>query len=150
MTMENKNDIIILRSYPQNSENVSEKEPIEWIVIDQKEDCILCISKYLLDCKPYNETLEKVTWERSTLRKWLNSEFFCTAFTEDEQKRIHITDVKNPSHDTQDLIFLLSYDEAEKYFEFEERGVKTTAYARAQGAWFFTENEDEYNNNGLW
>jgi len=146
--MENKNDIVILGSYPQSSENISEKEPIEWIMIDQKEDGILCISKYLLDCKPYNETLEKVTWERSTLRKWLNSEFLCSAFTEDEQNRILVTDVKNPLHDTQDRIFLLSYDEAEEYFEFDERRVKTTAYARAQGAWFIA--EDEYNSNGSW
>lgn len=153
--MVNENNTIILGSYPQSSVVFQKKEPLEWIVLDKKEDRLFCVSKYLLDCKPYNEKLEKLTWKTCTLRKWLNNEFFYNAFTENEQKRILVTDVENPNYNTQDRIFLLSYDEAEKYFEFEERGAETTAYAREQGSWFLSEKEgaesdDRHINNGLW
>lgn len=64
-----------------------------------------------------------------------------------------INDEQRPKYNTMDRIFLLSYDEAEKYFEFEERVAKTTAYARSQGAWFLDENEAEDDselNTGSW
>lgn len=48
--------------YPQNMG--LEKEAIEWIVLKNENNSCLCISKYLLDCKPYHEFLEKVIWGR--------------------------------------------------------------------------------------
>lgn len=146
-----KNSMIKMGAYPQNNESL-EKEPIEWVILKQEEHRVLCISKYLLDCKPYHEILENVTWEKCTLRKWLNHDFFFAAFSEEEQEKILISNVKNPAKDTQDSIFLLSYDEASKYFEFEERATKTTAYARLQGAWFVDEDERvcEHGKNGSW
>lgn len=143
--MSNIGDIIVLGSYPQNSMDFSKKEPIEWIVLDIKEGNLFCISKYLLDCKPYHKILEKTTWSKCTLRNWLNQDFFQQAFTAEEQRKILVTDIindkKRSEYNTQDRIFLLSCDEAEKYFEFEERATKTTAYARTQGAWFLNEKE---------
>lgn len=52
--MANIGDIITLGSYPQNNSYYSKGEAIEWIVLDKNNECLLCISKYLLDCKPYN------------------------------------------------------------------------------------------------
>lgn len=148
--MENKGEIVIFGAYPQNSEDVSAKEPIEWLVLDRKDDCILYTSKYLLDCKPYHKELEKVTWATCTLRQWLNEDFYNLAFTAEEQKRILVSDVKNPCQATEDRIFLLSNNEAETYFELEKRCAKTTAYTRAKGAWYLSEENDIYNGNGSW
>lgn len=155
--MANIGDIITLGSYPQNNLDYSKREPIEWLVLDKKDNSLLCISKYLLDCKPYHEILEKTVWAKCTLHDWLNNAFFNDAFTRAEQQQICVTDVINdeqhPEYNTKDRIFLLSQEEVEAYFEFEERATKTTAYARTQGAWFLDEKEaeSEYElNTGSW
>jgi hypothetical protein len=140
---------IILGCYPQNDESFK-KEPIEWIVLKREDHRILCISKFLLDCKPYHETLEEITWEKCTLRKWLNNDFFVAAFIQEEQNRILTTPIENSFHDTKDRIFILSCDEAEESLDFDERASKTTEYARKQGAWFVAEKEDHYVNHGSW
>ena len=140
-------NIITLGMYPQNMGLA--KETIEWIVLKKENNSCLCISKYLLDCKPYHKSLEKVTWENCTLRKWLNNGFLFTAFSPEEREKILLSNVKNPKKDTLDYIFLLCYDEAEEYFLFEERGTLTTQYTRLQGAWFLDEDCEDYN-KGLW
>lgn len=149
MTYIKKQNNIILGTYPQNNESLK-KEPIEWIILKESNSSFLCVSKYLLDCEPYNKSLEDITWENCTLRKWLNTDFLYTAFTKEEQSRIQITNIETPLHNTKDYIFLLSCDEAETYFDFAERAVKTTLYARKQGAWFLDDYKDEHHNNGTW
>lgn len=57
-----------------------------------------------------------VTWEKSDLRKWLNEDFYNTAFSEEEKKSIVTTVVSTPSTgdytnscpDTEDRVFVLS------------------------------------------
>ena len=119
-------------------------EPIEWQVLKRENGRMLVISKYALDCKPYNTSLESVTWETCSLRKWLNETFVNNAFNTDEQKMIISTEVtadKNPSYSTSpgnntiDKVFLLSITEANKYFDSDEaRRCQGTAYCYAQGA----------------
>lgn len=146
---------VVMGSYLQNCKR--EKEPIEWIVLKEEEYRCLCVSKYLLDCKPYHDFSKNVTWKDCTLRSWLNHEFLMSAFSEEEQGKILLSTLKNPTEDTQDYIFLLSGDdveelfddEVEDYVDYEERGAVTTDYARAQGAWFLDE-DDEDRNKGCW
>ena len=120
-------DTISFGSYWKNSS--SYKKPIEWRVLDVKDGKALLISKYALDCQSYNEKLAGVTWETCTLRKWLNSTFINSAFTLNEQEIIVTTTVTadvnpnhyaNPGKDTQDKVFLLSIEEANKYFSLAE------------------------------
>lgn len=134
-------------SYLQNCQ--AKKEPIEWIVLKEEEHRCLCISRYLLDCKPYHVFSKNVTWQDCTLRNWLNHEFFISVFSAEEREKILLSTVKNPTGNTQDYIFLLSTDEAEKLFDYEERGAVTTDYARAQGAWFLDEDGED-GNKGTW
>lgn len=147
---------IIMGEYPQNCG--LEKEPIEWIVLKEEEHRCLCISKYLLDCKQYHNISQKVIWQDCTLRSWLNHEFLIAAFSAEERERILLSDVINPAQNTQDYIFLLSYDEVEElfddevedYVDYEERMAKTTDYSRKQGAWFLQEDCEEKNNSSWW
>lgn len=158
--MANVSDIIILGTYPQEDGDFSKREPLEWMVLDKKDGRLLCVSRYLLECRPYHGKLEDTAWAECSLRGWLNQDFFRQAFSEEEQRRILPTDLINdeygeyPQYNTTDRIFLLGCEEAERYFEFEERAAKTTAYARAQGAWFLKEEEAEPDgsdlNTGLW
>lgn len=117
---------------------------IEWRVLDVQDGKALLISKYALDAKPYNETNTAVRWETCTLRQWLNSDFLNEAFSEKEQSSIEtatVTADKNPDYytdpgnDTKDKVFLLSVDEAEKYFSSDDdRACSPTDYAIANGA----------------
>ena len=108
---------VVMGEYPQNCG--LEKEPIEWIVLKEEKNRCLCISKCLLDTKPYHNLSENVTWKDCTLRNWLNHEFLTTAFSDEEREKILLSDVANPAQNTQDYIFLLSFDEIEEYFDDE-------------------------------
>ncbi|MDO4492395.1 MAG: DUF6273 domain-containing protein [Clostridia bacterium] len=154
--------VVTFGSYEQDNNTSNGAEPIEWIVLDVKGDKSLLIAKYGLDAKPYNTKDTSVTWEKCTLRTWLNGEFLNKAFTAEEQKAILTTEVDNGKsqgyskwstnggNDTKDKVFLLSYAEANKYFGVEywqksgadkntKSRVQPTAYAKEQGAWT---NED--------
>ena len=101
----------------------------------------LIVSEYALDARAYNEDYESVMWATCTLRKWLNGEFYDTAFNEEEKGLIALTKVKNADNpkygtdggkDTEDRVFLLSLGEAERYFEDDEdRRAFPTEYAIA-------------------
>lgn len=115
-------DIVSFGRYPQNS---YAPEPIAWRILDIINGSALMISESLIDCRPYNDTRDPVSWEDSTLRRWLNSEFLNTAFSADEQKRIKAVRNNNQNNlrygadggnITEDKVFCLSADEVERYF----------------------------------
>lgn len=103
----------------------SYKEMIEWKVLDKKDDMVLIITKKIIECKPYNTEDTDVTWEKCTLRKWLNNDFYKEAFSDEEKNLIQTTNVVNKDNtsyniksgnNTKDKVFLLSVDEANQYF----------------------------------
>ncbi len=124
-------------NYPQ--EDGDKYEPIEWLILDSDENTALLLSKYGLDCQPYNTKDADVTWETCSLRKWLNETFFNSAFSQEERDKIQISVItadKNPNYfiepgnDTRDKLFLLSVVEARKYFASDgARKCRPTAYA---------------------
>lgn len=132
-------DYIEFGEYEQDNDSSNGKEPIEWRVLDKKDNRVLVISKYALDCKKYNMQDKYITWEDCTLREWLNEEFFGEAFSSSEIERIPTVNIlaednsefgTEAGNDTEDKIFLLSVDEAEKYFESDkDRRCKPTDYA---------------------
>ena len=131
-------------TYEQDNNTANGKEEIEWVVLATEGDRSLVISKYALDCQPYNTKYTNVTWETCSLRKWLNDTFLNAAFSKEEQAMISTMTVsadKNPDYSTspgsstQDQIFLLSIPEVKRYFSSDEaRKCVPTAYAIAQGA----------------
>ena len=137
----------VFGAYEQDNDESNGKEPIEWIVLDKDGPSLLIVSKYALDGNLYNtKGDEPITWETCSLRAWLNSEFINEAFSSDERNKIQIAEVKNADNngyggtpggnDTTDNVFLLSLDEAEKYFDSKEaRMCAPTDYAVARGAW---------------
>ena len=86
--------------------------PIHWIVIDtdyRNERCLL-ISEKILEQMQYYDYQQLVTWENSWLRKWLNVNFYDTAFRASEREKILLSDTK-------DKIYCLSVSEADSYFK---------------------------------
>ena len=119
-------------------------EPMKWIVLHSDGEKALIISKDAVAAMPYVSEIAPTDWEHSIIRAWLNSEFYDNTFNDLEKQRIINTSVDNKEnpkfktpcgHDTDDNVFLLSLDEAERYFdEMEDRAAAATEYAQNQGA----------------
>ncbi len=138
-------DIIYMGNYEQDNNLSNGKEEIEWIVLEKDDNGkMLVVSKYALDCRHYHSSAKQVTWENSDLRAWLNKDFISSAFTKSERALIKATSIENNgnsdykvdgSKNTTDSIFLLSIDEAKRYFpKTIDRICKSTAYADSQGS----------------
>lgn len=122
------NDIIIGKEkYHRAKKCYFKYEPIKWRVIKCENGEALLLSDIVLDKQKYNKRLKKVTWEKSTLRKWLNKKFMNRAFSSSEQEAIHTTKVINEDNyyyktdggnDTLDKIYLLSLSETDEEKEY--------------------------------
>ena len=122
------NDIIIGKEkYHRAKKCYIKYEPIKWRVIKCENGEALLLSDIVLDKQKYNKRLKKVTWEKSTLRKWLNKKFMNRAFSSSEQEAIRTTKVINEDNyyyktdggnDTLDKIYLLSLSETDEEKEY--------------------------------
>ena len=136
--------IVTFGKYEQDDDLTNGPEDIEWVVLDVQNGKSLLISKYGLDWMPYNSKNQKTSWEKCTLREWLNHDFLSSAFSEAEQSEILMTSVDNSldqgwsgwmingGENTEDRIFLLSYAEAKKYFNVTYNNEKNV---KARVAW---------------
>ncbi len=82
-------DVITFGTYEQDNNSDNGKEAIEWIVVSKEDGKLSVISKDYLDSKPFNEGGYKAcVWKDSSLRRWLNGEFYKNAFTDEDKAKI--------------------------------------------------------------
>jgi hypothetical protein len=134
---------VTLGSFPQSDASGAKKDPVAWTVLAVENGKALLISEKGLDCRMYHGDNTTMTWENCDLRKWLNGEFLEGTFTAQEQGDILVTPTPNPGstvhgaaggNDTEDKVFLLNVDEADKYFPNDQsRMAEATPYATAKG-----------------
>ena len=165
---------VVFGHYEQDGTLNNGTEPIEWDVISEKDGKVLLISSYVLDSQPYNIERENVTWETCSLRKWLNNEFYNSAFAGAEQEIILTASLINAGNtyygtqggnDTRDKIFCLSADELSEYYAnagvYNGDGIyaqcsyspsyiiQPTQYAIDQGLWHTVIEDDRYHRNSI-
>lgn len=134
--------------YPQAGRSSEEKDAIEWIVLDEDNGKLLLISKYALDCLPYQDATHSqlyASWKTSPIREWLNGAFLNEAFDKGEAQFLVGTTASEDANatgfsfgdtGTSDRVFLLNIAEAEKYFpDKESRKCLPTRYAIYRGAY---------------
>ena len=133
-------------NYAQSDKTGKTKDPIKWRVLENKASSkqLFLLSDQGLDAVQYHTKSEDVTWEKSTIRSWLNETFYKAAFNSSEQGMIKSTKVTadanpkyvtDPGNDTTDQVFLLSINEVNKYFSSDDaRKCVPTDYAIEQGA----------------
>ncbi len=141
-------ELFYFGQYYQHFDRDFGKSPIQWRVLERRADgVILLISREALDSKPFDDDKIDLTWESSGIRAWLNNEFFNEAFSPEEREMfvsVRNENKPNPKYgtpggnDTYDKVFLLSFEEAVKYFTPEdpfnnELKLYPTKYAKAQG-----------------
>ena len=127
--------------WEQDGDPSNGSEQIEWTVLAIEGNKALLISKYGLEAREFNDELNlyrTVTWSNSQLRAWLNDTFYHSAFSVDHRQLILTTEVTadrnpvfdvNPGQDTKDKVFLLSIDEANRYFDSDSaRQCRATEY----------------------
>jgi len=116
-------DLSLLKTLSCKIKDVISFGEHNWQILDIQNDKALIISTNIIDRKAYHTITEHITWQHSTIRKWLNDEFY-SAFSTEEQERILETKVinnDNPNYNTPggnntvDKIFLLSIDEYKAY-----------------------------------
>ena len=96
----------------------------EWLILDKFEGNIaLILAKNSIEQRAYHSRRAKTTWEKCTMRQYLNHEFYNT-FSEGDKARIQNTKIAtndNPwfgtdgGTDTFDKAFLLSLEEVVQY-----------------------------------
>ncbi len=156
-------------------------EPLKWQVLDPTKGLVL--SKSIIDSQAYSNTIYEngtdaygytAYWNNasytkyandyatSSIRKWLNEDFYNTAFTSSQKQNILPTTLDNSAYSTDyskydsvsttDNVFLLSYSEAQNTsYGFtdntsstETRKAVGTDYAKAQGLWVYSSNKCSY------
>ncbi|MBR5067691.1 MAG: hypothetical protein IKX08_08580, partial [Lachnospiraceae bacterium] len=158
-------DVIKFGKYEQDGNTSNGKEDIEWIVVEVRDWTVLVVSKYALDYQPYNTSRTDTTWEKSSIRKWLNNDFCNAAFTKSELNSIPTVTHENKDNkkygtkggnSTEDKIFLLSLDDLtyagmyNAYFSGLEQGLgekmicEPTKYAISKGASVRTFTSSDY------
>jgi len=95
-----------------------------WYLIETKDNKALLMKKAAIKGKAYNDLLSDVTWEKSSLRQWLNSEFIEDVFTTAERQQVMLSTITPQNNAvygtlggeaTQDYVFLLSASDVELY-----------------------------------
>lgn len=147
--------------YEQDKNPDNGEEPIEWVVLAVQEGKALLLSRFALDCLPFQEGEEPASWAESSIRAWLNDVFLGSAFTGAERQAILTASVPNDpaqgnpeweetaAEATQDSVFLLSYGELCGYLpEKKDRMANGSEYAKSIGAkpaavvsWFWGETD---------
>ena len=116
----------------------------DWRVLDVQDSNAFIITEDVIDSKPYHSEKVDITWEHSSIRNYLNGEYYNT-FTADEQARIVETMVinnDNPNYgtacgnNTTDKIFLLSIDEAKSFFSGDSSRIAYNA-ANGEALWWW-------------
>ena len=139
------------------------KEPLEWLVLEKNGNSLLIITLYAVDVGVFNTERDYKTWETSTIRSWLNNDFYQNAFSADERGSVKTTTVTaepSPEYpnvpaggDTEDKVFLLSIKEAEKYFKDDMARMCSPSEALVNGGGFTVSKRPWYakhNYSCLW
>ena len=129
----NKNGDVIIENtkYHKTEKDYFKYEPIKWRVLQSENGEAFLLSDVILDKQLYNENDKYVTWEKSSLRAWLNKKFINTAFSDEEKEKINITEIVNQDNpvygieggnNTFDKIFLLSLSVVSEQQDGEKYG----------------------------
>ena len=115
-----KNDIIKFGKY-------------DWVILAAKHDRTLIITENIIAQQPYHKPGGKITWDKCTLRSYLNGEFYNSFSPADRDRIIRVTN-KNQNNQwwrnvpggepTRDYLFLLSLEEVTEYMG-DKRLLKT-------------------------
>ena len=102
--------------------------PVKWDILQVTKDRALLVSQEILEAKAFDD--DRITYDDSQIREWLNTVFLETAFRKEERQMLA------PLGDLQDKVSLLTQSQAESLFASDQDRVKYgTDHARRNGLW---------------
>ena len=116
--------VIDLTELPLKTDDLYEMGGYTWQVLEIRDGKALLITRDIIDARAFDNDGKTNIWSESSLRKWLNGEFY-SGFNAEEKSRILSTNVVNNDNpwygtdggqDTVDNVFLLSIEEVVGYF----------------------------------
>ena len=162
--------------YTPNNIYYFKYEPLKWRVLDPSTGFVLCES--IIDSQAYSNTIYEYgtdengtahwndaghthyanDYATSSIRAWLNDDFYNTAFSSSQKASILTSELDNKAYSTSyseydsettyDKVFLLSYSEMQNtaygFSSSSARQAKGTDYAKCQGLWVSSSNECSY------
>ena len=110
---------------------------IFWRVLEIDEDrrSMLLLAEQSVALREFHSSNKNVKWGNSSLRSWLNGEYYDRNFTQDEKKAVletaldHYESGKMKDAGIKDRVFLLNKDEAKNYFNNDDE-------RRFSGGWW--------------
>ena len=116
-----KYDTVTFGHYMQDREG-TELAPLSWRILDKKDGTALLIAEKIVDLIQFSSENDN-DWERSDIKKWLNTDFADTAFSEQEKALIEGS--------VSGRVLLLSLEEYKTYFSnFRDAWAVPTDYCR--------------------
>lgn len=108
----------------------NKKSPMTWGVVSVKGDMALVYGN-IIEYMPFDESNPNCTWQNSSLRRWLNGEFYENAFSAEEKAMIRTSVFETSSgsynyiggsemggNGISDKVFLLSTAEVDRNFAY--------------------------------
>lgn len=147
LTIEEQLSVLDVGSYVlfgvfEQDPNTDGVEKLEWIIAEKNGNEVLLISKYAIEALPF--ATSKRTWSGSVAREWLNNGFIDGCFRTSEKLKIREKSITTVYEDakgnekieiTQDKVFLLSINEANRYFATnDDRYALATDYLKTKEA----------------
>ena len=127
----------------RNKEYFFKVEPIKWNVLEDNDGKVFIFSELILDAHKFGDNSND--YAASSIRSWLNSDFYNKAFTDKQKELIENTTLKDISNVT-DKVFLLSEEEIENtsygFNSNNDRCKKVTDYAKANYAYEYERNKN--------
>ena len=153
-------------------------EPLRWRVLDPSSGLVMC--EDIIDSQAYSNTIYGPPYYNSSactayandyatssMRTWLNDDFYNTAFTSTEQSDVKTTALDNSAYpgysqynsaSTNDKLFLLSYSESTNTaYGFSSstassatRYAQGSDYAKCQGLYVYSSPGSGYDKNSDW
>ncbi len=143
-------------------------DPILWKIMKEESGNATLLCEMIIDSQDYNytdgsrteneQTIYANNYAESTIRAWLNDEFYNTAFNSLQKAVIVTVEVDNSAatthsstneyacENTNDNVWLLSYQEAKSITgsiaETAERRKNGTDYAKSQGLWRLSSTDE--------
>ncbi len=140
----------------KNKEYYFKVEQIKWKVVEDKDGKAFLFSELILDAHRFDDSPND--YSISSIRKWLNNEFYNKAFTDKEKKLISIETIdiekiikkrfesKLISESISDKVFLLSKEEITNasygFNSDNDRCKKVTDYAKANHVYEYKVNKN--------
>ena len=152
-----KNDVLLLGRFEQDNNTADGAEQIQWRVIDIAGDGhrVLLLSVDSLQNIQFDSENEAQSWRNSSLRRWLNDDFFREAFSAEEKALIEPVSIEDTYlfSDTgtgTDRVFCLRKNDVEILFpDPAERIAKNSDFAQAEMKrkmipnWFYPNTAEE-------